>query len=320
MEPLSGRPFPPVEGVEVTHRFIRLDGLKVHVAEAGEGEPLVMLHGWPQNWWMWRNQIPHFARHFRVIVPDLRGFGWTDAPLSGYLKENLARDLVSLAGMLGLSHFRLLSHDWGGWIGYIVCVKHPGLITQHYAANIPPLWPKISMQSIPAMMRLGFMARVALPYFGPRLLTKNADFVHGLLTKGETRNGGWTDLELNAFSDQFRDRERARASAKLYRSFLFVESISVGLLRKYGRTWIKTPTRLLFGASDQALAPAWLRGYESHFNDILIEVVPRAGHFIIDERPELINERAMKFFRDPKFRTGTPPTAPERQSGRRSAF
>ena len=137
------------------------------MAEAGAGEPLVMLHGWPQNWWMWRNQIPHFARHFRVIVPDLRGFGWTDAPGSGYMKENLA-------GTLGLTHFRLLSHDWGGWIGYIVCVKHPGLITQHYAANIPPLWPKFSLQSIPAMMRLGFMARVALPYFGPRLLMKNA--------------------------------------------------------------------------------------------------------------------------------------------------
>ena len=314
MEPLSGRPFPPVEGVEVTHRFIRLDGLKVHVAEAGEGEPLVMLHGWPQNWWMWRNQIPHFARHFRVssLIEGIRMDGRPAIRISE--GEPCTGSCVTCRNARA-SHFRLLSHDWGGWIGYIVCVKHPGLITQHYAANIPPLWPKISMQSIPAMMRLGFMARVALPYFGPRLLTKDAGFVHGLLTKGETRNGGWTDLELNAFSDQFRDRERARASAKLYRSFLFVESISVGLLRKYGRTWIKTPTRLLFGASDQALSPAWLRGYESHFNDILIEVVPRAGHFIIDERPELINERAMKFFRDPKFRTGTPPTAPERQSG-----
>ena|GEM_PF-563440 len=320
MEPQSGRTFPPVEGVALTHRFVRIDGLKVHVAEAGEGEPLVMLHGWPQNWWMWRDQIRHFSKSFRVIVPDLRGFGWTEAPRSGYLKENLARDLVSLAGMLGLNHFRLLSHDWGGWIGYIVCVKHPGLITQHYAANIPPLWPKISMRSIQAMLRLGFMARVALPWFGPRMLMRNAEFVHGLLTRGETRKGGWTDFEMNVFSDQFLEKERARASAKLFRSFLLVESISVGLLRKYGGTWIKTPTRLLFGASDQALSPAWLRGYESHFNDVLIEVVPRAGHFIVDERPELVNERAMKFFMDPKFRTGAAPEDERRQSGRRKAF
>lgn len=292
----------------------------MHIAEAGEGEPLVMLHGWPGHWWMWRNQIPHFAKSFRVIVPDLRGFGWTDAPRSGYMKENLARDLVSLARTLGLAHFRLLSHDWGGWIGCVVCEKHPGLITQHYAADIPPLWPRISLRSIPAMMRLGYMARVALPFFGPRMLMKNPGFVHRLLTRGENREGGWSDFELNVFSDQFRVKARARASAKLFRTFLLVESVAAALLRKYGRTRITTPTRLLFGVSDQALSPAWLRGYESHFSDVVIEVVPRAGHFIVEERPGLVNERAMKFFSDPKFRTGTPPAAPERQSGRRNVF
>src|SRR5687767_14115632 len=85
-QPIS-RPFPEVQGV--SHRFVDAGGLHMHVAEAGEGEPVVLLHGWPQHWYEWRRQIPALAQHYRVICPDLRGFGWTDAPASGYEKENL---------------------------------------------------------------------------------------------------------------------------------------------------------------------------------------------------------------------------------------
>lgn len=301
MTPRNGRPFPHVEGVEITHRFVDIGGLNVHVAEAGEGEPLLMLHGWPQNWWMWRKQIPLFAQRFRVIVPDMRGFGWTDAPGRGYRKEDLAGDVVALVGALGYRHIRLLSHDWGGWVGYIVCLRNPGLVTQHFAMNIPPPWPRTSLHMIPALMRFAYMTRIAMPFFGPRLLMKNGDFVHDLLTRGGTREEGWSRAELDLFSGQFKDPERARASSRLYRSFILAELIHVGLLRRYRRERITTPTRLLFGANDATLSVSWLRGYETHFDDFMIELVPRAGHFIVDERPELVNERAMKFFSDPRF-------------------
>src|SRR3954462_11472804 len=116
---LVRRQLPIVDSIEVTHRYVDIGGLNIHVAEAGSGEPLVMYHGWPQNWWMWRKQIGLFAKHFRVIVPDIRGFGWTEATEHGYLKDELAEDLVKLVHALGYEQVRLLSHDWGGWIGYI---------------------------------------------------------------------------------------------------------------------------------------------------------------------------------------------------------
>ncbi len=59
--------FPALEDIEVKHSYIDIGGLKIHIAEAGEGEPLIMLHGWPQHWYMWKKQIPVFAKHFRVI-------------------------------------------------------------------------------------------------------------------------------------------------------------------------------------------------------------------------------------------------------------
>src|SRR4051794_33022829 len=80
------RPFPEVEGVE--HRYVDAGGLRMHVAEAGpQGEPIMLLHGWPQHWYLWRDVIPPLAEEYRVIAPDLRGFGWSDAPPDGYDKE-----------------------------------------------------------------------------------------------------------------------------------------------------------------------------------------------------------------------------------------
>ena len=76
------RPQPNVPGVQ--HSFVDAGGLRTHVAEAGEGEPLVMLHGWPQHWYVWRHVIPRLAETYRVICPDLRGLGWTEAPADGY--------------------------------------------------------------------------------------------------------------------------------------------------------------------------------------------------------------------------------------------
>jgi pimeloyl-ACP methyl ester carboxylesterase len=154
---------------------------------------------------------------------------------------------------------------------------------------------------IPATLRFGYMLRIAMPYFGKRMLMRDGSFVRFLLNRGDTRQGGWTDYEQDTFSDQFREPERATASSRLYGSFLFREYLQVGLLGKYRKYRMYTPTRLLFGEKDFALAHSWLRGYEKYVDDFSIEMVPDTGHFIVDERPELVNERALAFFMDPKY-------------------
>ncbi|MDQ4048476.1 MAG: alpha/beta hydrolase, partial [Actinomycetota bacterium] len=114
---------PRLEGVE--HRFVDADGLRVHVTEAGHGEPLLLQHGWPQHWWAFRALIPVLAERYRVICPDLRGHGWTDAPAGGYEKEQLATDLLGVLDALGLERVRLVGHDWGGFAGFLACLRAP---------------------------------------------------------------------------------------------------------------------------------------------------------------------------------------------------
>ena len=121
--------FPQAEGV--THRFVRVNGLNWHLAEAGSGEPMLMLHGWPQHWYMWRYQIPYLAQHYAVICPDLRGFGWSDAPATGYEKEQLVDDIIALLDTLKLKRIRLMAHDWGGWVAFLLCLRQPDRVTLH---------------------------------------------------------------------------------------------------------------------------------------------------------------------------------------------
>src|SRR5437762_1306670 len=110
------QPMPELPGVE--HRFVDLDGLRIHIADAGEGDPLVLLHGWPQNWWSWHRLIPPLAERYRVIALDTRGSGWSDAPNGGYDKETMAADVVGVLDQLGLDRVRMIGHDVGGYLGF----------------------------------------------------------------------------------------------------------------------------------------------------------------------------------------------------------
>ncbi len=288
--------FPVIEDTPVTHSYINNGDIKIHIAEAGEGEPLFMLHGWPQHWYMWKKQISYFAKHYRVIAADIRGFGWSDAPHNGYTKDELADDLVKLIHKLDYKEVCLLSHDWGGWIGFIAAAKNPGLIKKHFACNIPPIWPKLDLKLIPATFKLSYMIPISIPYFGPKMLSKG-NYQHWLFKRGNTRNEGWTEDQMTVFSERFKDRSRAKASSKLYRDFLLREYLPLGL-GKYKKYHLKTPTYCLFGVKDKQVSTAFLRGFEKYADDITVERVKDAGHFIVDEQPDLVNERAMKFFND----------------------
>src|SRR3954470_2710351 len=143
-------PLPELPGVQ--HRYETANGVRLHYAEAGEGEPVVLLHGWPQHWWMWRHQIAPLAERFRVIVPDLRGLGWSDKPKSSYRKTLWLDDLIALLDKLGLERVRLVGHDWGGWVGMLAGIHHPQRIERLVVIAIPHPWRrKPDLKALPIL-------------------------------------------------------------------------------------------------------------------------------------------------------------------------
>jgi pimeloyl-ACP methyl ester carboxylesterase len=288
------RPFPAVEGVE--HRYVDAGGLRMHVAEAGppDGEPILMLHGWPQHWYEFRHQIPVLARHYRVIAPDNRGFGWSEAPPDGYDKENMGTDVLNLLDALELERVRLVGHDWGGWIGFLICLRAPERFQRFVALNIPTPYSNLDPRVLAGMWRFWYMAAIATPGLGSYLVGKT-NFVERVLRANE-RPETFTDEELREFTEPLREPERTRATVKLYRTFLTRE-FGVVAAQRYNKKRLTVPTRLLFGEDDFAIPKRMVSGDFSRYADSLeVEFVPNCGHFIEEEQPELVTRRILDFF------------------------
>jgi pimeloyl-ACP methyl ester carboxylesterase len=124
-------------------------------AEAGHGDPIVLLHGFPQHWWQWRRVIPDLADRYRVICPDLRGFGWSDAPLDAYDKETLADDVLRLLDALALRRVCLVGHDVGGFVGFLVCLKVPERVERYIALNTGHPFVRPTPSVLAALWRFG---------------------------------------------------------------------------------------------------------------------------------------------------------------------
>jgi pimeloyl-ACP methyl ester carboxylesterase len=118
---------PLLDGVD--HKYIDLsDGVTIRVADAGpaEGPPVMLVHGFPESWWERHELIgPLAADGYRVLCPDLRGAGWSSAPRSRYLKNDMAHDLAAVLDRLGVGPVKLVTHDWGGPVAFIMMLRHP---------------------------------------------------------------------------------------------------------------------------------------------------------------------------------------------------
>jgi pimeloyl-ACP methyl ester carboxylesterase len=262
------------------------------VAEAGEGPPLVLLHGWPQHWYEWRDVIPGLARHYRVLCPDLRGFGWSDAPARRYDRETMARDILALLDELGIERCFLAGHDWGGWIGFLMCLFAPRRVERFLALNIGLPFAPPSFRTALDLWRLWYQWPIAAPVTGPQLVR--------WLARHPTPLSSWTRAPWNPdtariFLGQLAEPPRARASARLYRSFQLVD-LPKAVAGRYRRSGLKTKTLMLHGLDDPIIRPASFRGAERYAPGLAIELVADCGHFIVDERPELVLSRARGFF------------------------
>jgi pimeloyl-ACP methyl ester carboxylesterase len=284
---------PAVDGVR--HRWVEARGLKFHVAEAGEGDDVALcLHGWPQHWYEWRDLLPRLAAAgHRAIAMDLRGFGWSDAPPSGYEKENLASDVLAVLDALGLQRVKLVGHDWGGWIGYLLCLRAPERFERYLALNILTPWLNLR-EIVPNVWRFSYQLLVAAPVLGYRLHT-SGQFVPKLLVGASEVRGAWDAETLASFADNLAEPDRARACVQMYRVFQLHEQPAL-MKGRYARSRLTVPTLHVHGADDAALRPRMLAGYQRHADDMRVELVPGCGHFIADELPDLVAARAIDFF------------------------
>jgi len=267
----------PPELPGVHHEYLDIGALRMHVALAGpeDAPPVLLVHGWPQNWWAWRHVIPALAERFRVIAPDLHGHGWSGAPVGGYEKDQLATDLLAVLDILGIERTTWIGHDWGGWTGYIAATRAPERLERMLALAVPHLWTPSHPRQLAL---LAYQGPISLPFLGRRVARPMTRAVLQAGRFGEPISKG--DLAL------FVDHLPPAVTVAMYRTFLTREVLPLARGR-YADVVLQVPTTMLIGAHDlvtRGTRPGPVAGQP----DLSVGVLDRVAHWIPEQRPAAI--------------------------------
>lgn len=278
-------------------RKIDVNGLRMSVRVEGSGDPVLLLHGFPQSSRMWAPVAADLAGDVRVIAPDLRGAGDTDAPSEGYESATLLADLVGLMDALHLDRVAVVAHDWSAVIAFELCLRHPARVSSLVAIAVPAPYirmnPKLAVALARAIPHLWFQWAIATPVIGPRLLSG-----------GRQRLVRWMTLPMpaddaRAYAGVLRDPARARAASRLYRGLIIPAFINILRGTYHGRV-LRTRTLILFGGDDALIPRDALAVSPEDAPDTSIEFIPGGAHFLVDEQPEAVTRRIRDFLGLPR--------------------
>jgi pimeloyl-ACP methyl ester carboxylesterase len=276
------------------HRFVAANGARFHVAEAGEGPLVVLLHGFPQLWWTWRAQIPALAdAGYRVAAMDLRGYGASDKPPRGYDTPTLAADVAAVVRSLGADDAVVVGHDWGAWIAWSMPALQPGVTRAVAALSMAhPLTFKRALRRSPRQLAASsYIFGFQVPMRPERVLTRPG--VMGALL----HRGSGTAWPTRSDADQQAVAVYAEAM-----QVPFVAHSAMEYYRWVVRSSVRADGRAFTEAVDRAIAVPVLHVHGERDPAVLTETVagsrtwvdgpyryhafPDGGHFLADERPD----------------------------------
>jgi pimeloyl-ACP methyl ester carboxylesterase len=277
---------PPIDGVRRSR--VEARGVDFHVTEAGpaNGLPVLALHGWPEHHYEWRGLLADPPEGLRIIAPDLPGYGWSGPPPHRWQKEQVASDLLALMDQLGVERAVLVGHDWGGFVGHLLALRAPERFSAYLALNIVHPW-QTARTMAPHLWRF-LLYQPALAAFGVPL-QRDTDLVYKAFRGSLFDRSRVTREDVRWFSERARDPVCARAGRDTYRTF-WLEELPAGARRPETRR-SSVPTRAVFGVNDRAVHWSLAAAGSAHADDYTLELIADCGHFIADERPDLVRER-----------------------------
>jgi pimeloyl-ACP methyl ester carboxylesterase len=288
-----------------THRDVSANGVRLHVAEAGAGPLVLLLHGFPEFWWSWRHQLTGLAdAGFRVVAPDLRGYGASDKPPRGYDAFTLAADVAGLVRALGERDAMIVGHDWGGLLAWSVGTLHPRVVRRLAILNAPhPLRLRAALLQDPrGQLRASRYAfTFQTPRYGESLLTRDGAAYVGRLF------GSWAGPRWQLTADYReavrRYREAIRITAAAHCALEYYRWTIRSLPRPDGLRFarlltepVTAPTLQLHGQLDGALLPRTALG-SGRYVAAAYEwrLVDGIGHFLPEEAPDLVTGELLRW-------------------------
>lgn len=267
------------------HHYEKLTDLTVHYVTAGEGkQTLVLLHGYPQSWYCWREVIEYLAKDYRIIAPDLRGLGDTTRPASGYDKRTLGRDVIELLDKLGVDKFAVVGHDWGGTVAFAVAADNPSRVTHLGVIDVAiPGDGQPNIGQGGKRWHHSFLQTLDLP---EALINGREEYYFDWFFEnyGHTRAA----ITREARDEYMRNLNTPGA---LRAGFAYYREVTQDIRDNEARTEKLTIPCLALGGGGY-----WGRGGEvatslrRMANKVTEIVVPECGHWVPEEKPQLLSE------------------------------
>jgi pimeloyl-ACP methyl ester carboxylesterase len=270
--------------------------LKLHVVNSGprNGEALIFLHGYPEFWWSWRHQIACFTQvGYHVIVPDLRGFNYSDKPPHGYDPTTLAGDIIGLMDAFGLDEATIIGHDYGGFIAYVLAQLHPERLKKFVVISaIPPdIWPTIKHSGRLTMQLLSKLGQLG-HFVGAPLISRANQIV------GMGRVMLWLAHEKDKFPHHIRHTFSQAYARSARTATAYVRDVTIWLQKNVpDNLTIPHPMLLMWPENDFMAPLRATQHYQKHLPNGVLVTIPNSGHWPQQEQPDFINRHILDFLR-----------------------
>ncbi|HET7305211.1 MAG TPA: alpha/beta hydrolase [Segeticoccus sp.] len=277
------------------HRFVSANGARFHVAEAGRGPLVLLLHGFPQFWWAWREQLTALAdAGYRAAAMDLRGFGASDKPPRGYDTFTVAADAAGVVRSLGASSAVVVGHGLGGWVAWSMPAMQPDVTraAAPLAMPHPLVLRRASLLVHPHQLRANaHLLGLQRPFVPERQMTRDGRYVERLLRAWSAPGSGWPPQEVaQRYAEALAVPFAAHSAAEYYRWIVRSQWRSDGRrFRNRLERSVATPVLHLRGGTDGAAAMR--SGGSARFVSGPFEehVLDGVGHFVHEEAPDAVN-------------------------------
>jgi pimeloyl-ACP methyl ester carboxylesterase len=282
-----------IDDVTFTHHMASVNGIQMHYVMGGQGDPVVLLHGWPETWYAWHKVMPALAQNYTVIAPDLRGLGDSSKPPTGYDGITVAEDIHQLVTQLGFNTISLVGHDIGTQVAYSYAATHPTEVEKLAVMELTipgfappgrtPIWwaifhqtpdvPEALVQGKEMMYLSWFLRGLA---FNPAAITQE---------------------DIDEYVSHYSAPGGMRAGFEYYRAF--PEDAMQN--QNYSQTKLPMPVLALGGGYLPVLGgnitmPSIIYGMQQLAENVQGIIVPNSGHFIPEEQPQLVINQLSNFF------------------------
>ena len=287
----------------VRHGYAQVGDVRLHYAESGSGERLViLLHGFPECWYSWRHQLTALGERFRVVAPDMRGYNLSDKPerVEDYRVSRLVDDVTGLIRHLGAREAAVVGHDWGAAVAWAVAQHYPDYVWKLAALQVPPLAVWSKNLTLRQLLRSWYMFFFQLPSI-PEWWISRDDFA-GLekMFRRTARRGTFSDEDIAVLKSAMREPGALTAAINYYRANLGAFLRGGFKRREFTKQErVRTPTLFIYGERDFAIVPETVQGVADYVDAPYTEVrLARSNHWVQQEHPSEVNAALLSFLEE----------------------